>query len=212
MKHDQSIYCYPGSGVLINKPGLLKQQELTNFESTVTTLRGAELVYKPLPGSFDLKHLKDIHRYLFKDVYPFAGKVRTENIAKDTFSFARSEFIDEAAKDLFRSLKNEKQLNGLQLHEFSERAAHYMAEINVLHPFREGNGRSQREFIRCLAQSNGYELDWSRENKDKLLQASIRSVMDPSMLKDSLEKCILNKTPDLEMIKTYKTQTQELER
>ncbi|WP_310144275.1 Fic family protein [Paenibacillus amylolyticus] len=102
-----------------------------------------------------------MHRYLFKEVYPFAGKVRNENIAKDNFSFARLEFVEEAAKDLFRSLKNEKQLKGLQFHEFSERAAHYKAEINVLHPFRERNGRTHREFIRCLAQSNGYELDWS---------------------------------------------------
>lgn len=129
-------------------------------------------------ASFDLVQLQDIHRFIFQDVYPFAGQIREENISKDFFSFASTQYILSYANELFKQLHQENGLVGLDIESFSERAAHYMAEINVLHPFREGNGRTQREFMRQLAQHAGYDLEWSRVDPQRLLRASIRSKTD----------------------------------
>jgi cell filamentation protein len=79
---NQSRYCYPGTEILINKPELKDQAQLTAFENLVTTRRNAQLGLNPIIGNFDLAHLQEIHYYLFQDVYPFAGKIRTENILK----------------------------------------------------------------------------------------------------------------------------------
>lgn len=89
---------------------------------------------------WDLNHLQKIHQYIFQDVYPFAGKVRTEQIGKGDFRFASPLYIESEADRVFQELKTEKYLIGLRKNVFCERMAYYFSEINVLHPFREGNG------------------------------------------------------------------------
>lgn len=210
--NEQSLYCYPGTDVLKNKANIRDGAALGEYELIMSLLRISQLREKPVTGNFDLAHLQSIHRYAFKDVYPFAGKLRTEGIAKDTFTFALPQYIQEQAKDLFRQLKAEKKLSGLPAEKFAERAAHYMAEINVLHPFREGNGRTQREFIRCLAHSNGYNLEWERTDPQLLLQASIRSISHTDALTQHIHNCLVNKEPDPVVVREYKKNTQDLER
>ncbi|MDO3680161.1 Fic/DOC family protein [Paenibacillus ehimensis] len=166
----QSRYCYPGTDVLMNHANLRNEEQLKVFESMVTASRLAQLILTPTPGNFDLSHLNSIHHHIFQDVYPFAGKLRTEDIVKDTFRFAPTQFLESSAAELFRKLAKEKFLKGLPMADFAKRASHYMAEINVLHPFREGNGRAQREFIRQLAGNAGYLLDWSRVDKTCLCE------------------------------------------
>ncbi|WP_229692080.1 Fic/DOC family protein [Paenibacillus radicis (ex Gao et al. 2016)] len=144
----------------------------------------------PCLGSFDLKHLKAIHHYIFQDIYPFAGQIRDEDISKG-FYFAPSQYILLQAKEIFRKLREESYLVGLDLEEFSQKAAELMGDINHLHPFREGNGRTQREFIRCLALRAGYKLDWSRVSTKETLDASIRSVVDDTPLADVIRRCII---------------------
>lgn len=190
MDERQSIYCYPGTDVLINKLNIRDPEKLAQFEAIVTKARLAQLEKEPVEGNFDLDHLKNIHKFIFKDIYPFAGEIRRENIAKDFFRFAPYQFIEPYAKELFQQLKKEKLLKGTTIYDFSERAAFYMAEINVLHPFREGNGRTQREFIRQLAKNAGYDLDWSKVDKAKILQASIRSKVDTKDLAEIIRDCI----------------------
>lgn len=199
----QSKYCYPNTDVLINKFNIRDQEKLSSRETLVTGKRLLELQNKPVKGDFDLQHLKRIHKYIFQDIYPFAGKLRDENIAKDTFSFANALFLEECANDLFNGLKNEKCLSGLDVDNFSERAAYYMAEINVLHPFREGNGRTQREFIRTLSLSNGYFLDWSNVDKEKVFEASVLSKLDHTLLSQVINQCIVNREPSMEIKKMY---------
>ncbi|WP_179223576.1 Fic/DOC family protein [Paenibacillus tyrfis] len=143
----QSKYCYPGTDVLINYAGIRDEEQLKVFESIVTANRLAQLILTPTLGNFDLTHLKSIHHHIFQDVYPFAGKLRTEDIVKDTFRFAPMQFLESSATDLFRDLAKEKFLKDLPMADFAKRASHYMAEINVLHPFREGNGRPCTEGI-----------------------------------------------------------------
>ncbi|WP_322906624.1 Fic/DOC family protein [Paenibacillus sp. SGZ-1009] len=209
---EQSRYYYPGTDVLKNKVNIRDAVALGAYELSMTLLRTSQLKEHPLAGKFDLKHLQSIHYHLFKDVYSFAGKLRTEGIAKDNFPFALPQYMQDEAQDLFRQLKAEKNLSGLPADKFAERAAHYMAEINVLHPFREGNGRTQREFIRCLAHFNGYALEWERTNPQQLLHASIRSVSNTDALTQQIHNCLVNKEPDPAIAQQYKTNAQALER
>lgn len=185
-----SKYVYPGTDTLMNKAGIRNYRELALFESLVSTKRLAELHLTPITGDFDLSHLQDIHHYIFQDVYPFAGQIRTENIAKDNFRFAPTQFIEPAAQDIFGQLQGEGALKGMPAEQFAERAAYYMAEINVLHPFREGNGRSTREFIRELANNAGFDLQWSRVDKDRVFQASVRSIHDTTELEKVIKEAI----------------------
>lgn len=174
----QSKWCYPGTTVLVNHANIRNQEELTRFENAVTTARLAQLKLHEVKGNFDLEHLRKIHQHIFQDVYPFAGKIRDENIAKENFSFANAQYIEPQANQLFRDLMKENCLRGLNKDDFADRAAHYAAEINVLHPFREGNGRTQREYVRCLANNAGYELDLTRFSRDELMSAFKKSVSD----------------------------------
>lgn len=209
---EQSNYCYPGTDVLKNTMNYHDTEQLKKFETIMTAVRIAELQKNPIVGNFDLKHLQQIHKYIFQDVYPFAGKLREENIAKGSFQFAHATFLKDQASELFKQLKEENHLKGLKIEEFSNRSAHYLAEVNVLHPFREGNGRTQREFIRCLALSNGYSLDWKLQRKEDVFNASVKSVLDPTDLSKIIKNTITNHEPDLKIAKQYKDHKKSISR
>lgn len=104
-----------------------------------------------------------------------AGQLRTIDISKGGKLFAHHEYIDNAAAPIFEQLAHEKHLVGLDPIRFSERSAHYLGEPNGLHPFREGNGRAQREFVSHLAHYVGYYVAWERVKRSEMLQASIDS-------------------------------------
>jgi cell filamentation protein len=108
-------------------------------------------------------------------VYEWAGELRTINISKGGHLFAHQTHIRNAAAPIFKQLAEEKHPAGLDPDAFSLRAAHYLAEVNALHPFREGNGRAQRQFISHLARANGYYLEWNNVNRKDMLRASIAS-------------------------------------
>ena len=131
-----------------------------------------------------------IHKFLFEDIYPFAGLFRNENIAKDYFQFAEWEYIESELAKLLTELKNENFLSNLSKEKFAERLAYYWAELNVLHPFREGNGRTTREFLRQLSIKNGYILNLHKVPPQDLLNASIRSIIDTSDLEKYLYECL----------------------
>lgn len=194
---------YPDSSVLINLPGIRDQAALTKFENLATTYRLAQLQLFPATGSFDTNHIKTIHKHIFQDVYPFAGKIRTENIAKGYFQFAPARYVERELDSLLRGLNQEHNLVGKSMNHFSERAAHYMAEINVIHPFREGNGRTQREFIRTLAIHAGYELDWASRGKEEIMRASIRSTVDPKDLAEIIRSCISPQRSRIDLDRGY---------
>lgn len=185
--------CYPGTNVLINKFNIRDGEKLNKVEGIFSAKRLVELTLKPISGNFDLKHLQAIHKYIFQDVYEFAGKIRDVYIAKNHMLFAAPIHIATNFQELYRQLKAEKFLKGLNSRQFSQRAAYYMAEINVLHPFREGNGRAQREYLRTLALHNGWEIHWDRIEPKEFLSASIKSVQDPKELALLIEEAIKNK-------------------
>ncbi|MBA2175017.1 Fic family protein [Halobacillus locisalis] len=187
-----SRYCYAGTDVLINHYDIMDDKQLQSMETILSTQRLSELQGEPVAGDFDLRHLQRIHAYLFRDLYPFAGDIRTENITKDGFSFAQARFIPVSAEELFELLMAE-EWETMEVEELAERLTHYMAELNVLHPFREGNGRSLREFIRCLAMRADYQLDWSAAPKETVLKASIESVSDPRPLNQVIRQSLMKK-------------------
>lgn len=202
-KENQSRYCYEGTNVLINKFDIRDSEKLKKLEADITQHNLMRLEKNPVMGNFDLKHIQKIHFEIFKDLYDFAGKIREERIYKGNTEFCLPQYINTYSQDIFKDLKKENYLKDLNKSAFAEKAAHYMAEINILHPFREGNGRTQREFVRSLALNAGYKLDWSMVNKDTLLDASIKSVIEPLDLAEILEECIENAVPDREYSKTF---------
>lgn len=171
-----SKYCYEDCDVLRNKLNIKDELRLKLLEEDLTNHRIAELIDNPLNGRFGLTHLKRIHKYIFQDIYPFAGKFREEDIWKGSTFFSKYQFISIGLTDFLTNLKLENYLINLNSRKFSERAAYYMAELNMIHPFREGNGRTIREFIRCLALKCGFVINWSLIDSQKLLAASILSV------------------------------------
>lgn len=201
----QSKYCYPGTDILINKFDERDPEKLTKLETIFTTRRMYQLYEKPIAGSFGLKHLQKIHRFIFKDVYPFAGEFRDEQISKGTTTFAHPLHINSFGNDILKKLKNEQFLKGLDKEKFSERASYFLGEVNILHPFREGNGRVQREFFRLLALKNGYELDWSKISPDEMLRTSIESVSNSAAFKTILLNAIVNNEPDNSLKKQFKS-------
>ena len=169
-------YVYPGTNVLRNLRDIRDQDRLTQLEADVTSRRVRQLSAKSKPGALDSAHVQSIHRYIFQDVYEWAGEFRTVNIARPgQFYFAFAEQIVPALGNTLAQLQQERWLAGLDAPGFAGRAAHYMGELNAIHPFRDGNGRTQREFIRQLALRNGFALSWSRISRDQMYEASQRS-------------------------------------
>ncbi|WP_079477714.1 Fic/DOC family protein [Halobacillus salinus] len=185
-----SRYCYAGTDVLINHYDIKDDKQLQVMEAILSTQRLSELQEKPVKGYFDLRHLQRIHEYIFRDLYPFAGELRTENITKDGFSFAQARFIPSAAETLFKKVMAESW-ETMNLELLSDKLAYYLAELNVLHPFREGNGRSLREFIRCLALEAGYTIDWAVKPKEEVFEASVASVYDLRKLRTVIEQSLM---------------------
>jgi cell filamentation protein len=144
-------YVYPGSTVLRNLPGLRDAGALAEREAQASTLRLAQLAASGLEVAYDLPHLQRFHRFTFQDIYPWAGELRSIRLAKPGSMFALPEHIASYAAEVLHQLVDEQHLRGLPRERFAERLAHYYAEVNAVHPFREGNGRAQRAFLRQLA-------------------------------------------------------------
>lgn len=184
-------YVYAGTKVLRNKLGLRDFDELWDAERAITGVTAAELEANPIDGEFDLAHLQAIHRALFSDVYDWAGIIREKGfIAKGNSLFCAAEFILPYSDDLFSKLKAENNLQGLDREEFIQRAAFYISEINALHPFREGNGRTQRIFINQLARQAGWNLNYTMVDPEVLCDAYIASMTDTSELVELLNEAV----------------------
>lgn len=150
------------TGVLRNRLGLTDPAELARAEAELTALRLIELRQHPLPGHYDLAHLQAFHRYIFGDIYDWAGEIRTVSIGKGQL-FCLPQHIDSFATEVFGRLRRQNYLRGREVDEvdeFVDRLAELLGDINALHPFREGNGRTQRAFLAQLVGAAGYLLRW----------------------------------------------------
>lgn len=189
-EHD-SKYCYPNSKVLKNKLGIRDAVKLEEAERKVTSLLTMKAVQKGVSGKFDFNHLKKIHKFLFGDIYDWAGKLRLVNISKGN-QFCKVEFIEEQMNEIFKKLEKENTLRGIQSkRELTERLAYYFGEINAIHTFREGNGRTQRLFMQLLCNSLGYDLDFTEITSEEMLEASDKSFkLDYELLIELMERAL----------------------
>ncbi|MCR4934366.1 MAG: Fic family protein [Lachnospiraceae bacterium] len=186
-------YCYPNSNVLINKLDIKDMSILQQAERDYTFARLLELQKKPLKGKFDFAHLKEIHRYIFQDLYEWAGKTRCVNISKGNSEFCLVQNIDSFAATIFPDFFNHCYNVKDDRNEFVRIFTSFYGEMNALHPFREGNGRTQREFARELCMKCGYVFDLSHTCHSQMLEASVLSFMkaDNSKLQSVFDKSII---------------------
>lgn len=167
----QDSYCYPASSVLVNLLGITEQAALDIAELEFSQCRIEQ--YVPEFDTFSLVSLQNIHFFLFQDVYGWAGKIRTVDISKGNTRFANVRFIEAEANKLFRQLAQENLLNELPPNDFITRLAHFYSELNVIHPFRDGNGRAQRILFEAIAINAGYEIRWKDIAAHEWLEANI---------------------------------------
>ena len=187
---DKGIYCYKGSNVLINKLYIKNEGSFDSAERLFSGIRQASLEEKPLSGKLDFEYLKSIHQYLFQDLFMWAGQIRTVAIAKGNL-FCLPQFIEVYAKDIFKKLKQDNYYQGSNQRELVDKITELLGDINALHPFREGNGRTQREFIRCVAGINGFGLNWSLVKPIENIESSFESVNgDNTKLHTIIERII----------------------
>ena len=185
-----SMYCYPGTNVLKNKLNIRDSNKLFEIEKQIVLVKSYILRQNKIRYTFDKRHFTYLHDFLFSDIYPFAGKFRTENIYKGSFTFASWEYIESELDRLLKELKSENFLQGLDKENLSKRLAYYLSELNVLHPFREGNGRTIREFIREIAMLAGFTLDLQNTTPEEMFNACVKSVYDTTDLECRISSCI----------------------
>ena len=164
-------YCYPGTNVLINRYDIRNADSLCELERDFSNARLGSV--EKIRGNFDAKHLKAIHKHLFGDVYSWAGEFRTGDIWKDGSSFCPYQDISRRLNGLHAELKVDRYMKGSYSRDAAaERLEHYFSILDKIHPFREGNGRTERVFLGQLADNAGYELDFSGVTQHDWIHAS----------------------------------------
>ena len=170
-----SADCYEGTTCLINKFGIKDEKKLSQMETLITTAKCKELEVNPIDGDFGFEHYKAIHRYIFEDLYDWAGQVRTASISKKGTVFTLPESIEPLAVRIFTGLQKENCYIGYDNDRYIESIVDFYCRTNILHPFREGNGRTQRVFLSQLIRHSGHDINFSTIDTDELMIATIQS-------------------------------------
>ncbi len=175
--------------MLENKLGIRNQSELSNKEEHITKLKALELFDTNKIEEFEVgtyKELSDIHKYLFDNLYYFAGKIRKENIAKGNFRFASSLYLKSALN----------KIDSMPQNTFDKIIKKYV-EMNIAHPFREGNGRSTRIWLDMILKKElNKVIDWSKVDKEDYLLAMERSPIKDTEIKFLLQNALTDKIND----------------
>lgn len=186
-------YTYPDSSVLINQRNIRDAATLETLERKITLLALSEMTDRVI-GDFDVVHLKRIHYVLFHHLYAWAGQFRLIDIGKDQTLFCRAAFLDGEAERIAQWIRQRHYLQAVHAEPFAQQAGELMTHLNMLHPFREGNGRAQREFVRQLARFQGFTLDYRRMDVERYMAASTAD--DPREMTAALRPTIVNPIPD----------------
>lgn len=184
-------YIDPKSGILKNLVDITDSEDLLFFESATVTKRINELYENPV-NIIGIESLFSIHKHLFQDIYAWAGKKRVVEISKDGKQFFPTShfenafhFIDTLIEDYKKARKNDRN-------QIAEKLAEILDNVNYLHPFRDGNGRAQREFLRLLALEKGIALNLNPpDNKnvyERYMQGTVNS--DVKVLKELILELI----------------------
>ena len=169
MNDDVDPYLIPGTKVLRNRLGVSDARRFDRFERRLVADRIAEGT--PI-GLFDLAHLRAIHRHLFQDIYDWAGELRTVEINKGGHQFQFRRYIQTGMADVHRRLTQSGFLKGLSSDDFARDAGVVIGDVNYIHPFREGNGRTQAQYLKQLAVQAGHDLDLRRLDPSLWIDAS----------------------------------------
>lgn len=196
-------YCYPGSEVLKNNFDIRDQVRLNSIERAIVSRRLLRLHLQQDYGDFSAAHYLELHKFLFNGIYPFAGNIRTVDIIKGSTYFARFQFIEEELRKILFEMQRDMKAT-TDVETLAKVLAKYYIDLNLLHPFREGNGRVQREFIRECVETvtpslpfGPVTLDYSRIDKEGMLLGVISG-------KDLLvEEQLMNGLTSIEKEKTY---------
>ncbi len=165
--------CYPGTTVLVNKLDLRDQAALDQAEKISVTLRTAELGLRTYTEPFTFDFYRMLHRELFQDLYTWAGELRTIDLSKKGTRFYPAAELLRYGQAKFRYLAEENEFRGISKDELVVKAADFYHELNMLHPFREGNGRTERLFFTLLIRRCGYQIDFAECDMDALMMATI---------------------------------------
>lgn len=166
-------YLFDDVDVLANIPGIRDARELELFEDAIADTAIFEIEHFLHHQEINFRLWRKIHKTLFKEVYLWAGDIRTVGLSKGGSGFASPTYIEQNAEDIFSALAHESFLEGLDPFSLAERLAYYYNELNALHPFREGNGRSLKVLITEIARRAGYDIDWGRITRSENQEASI---------------------------------------
>ena len=178
--------------ILNNKLGIKDEIELAKTEEKITKIKAKELFETGKLDLFEVgtfRGLSQIHKYLFEEIYEFAEKIRTENISKNNFRFASAIYLEEALKEIDKMPQS----------NFDEIIEKYI-EMNIAHPFREGNGRSTRIWLDMILKKEIRKvIDWNKVDKEDYLLAMERSPIKNTEIKCLLKEALTDKINDREV-------------
>ena len=185
-------YIYPDTTVLINKAGTKSQLELDIFERVKTGIRAGAGIPT---GDFDLLHLRAIHKHLFQDVYTWAGEVRKVEINKGGDQFMFRQFIATGMADIHKRIISAQYFKGLKLEEFAANVGSIIGDVNYAHPFRDGNGRAQTQYLKQLCTAAGHDLDLSfldQTNQTWIAASRQANKGDYALMSHVIERALLD--------------------
>lgn len=184
------FYCYPDNSVLKNKLDIKDWETLDKAEREITGLKAVQFSNSPFPDELDFNYIKKLHKFLFQNIYDWAGETRKVDISKGNI-FCQHELIEVNADFLMKELRDENYL--LNTTDVAKRLAYYLGDLNSIHPFREGNGRVQRLFITELARRAGYNLDFSDITPKEMIVASDEAFRhNYELLEQIIRKSLVN--------------------
>lgn len=182
-------YTYPGTTVLVNKFEIRDESILEEAEREFSTLAAANCSFQKPPYNFE--YFCKLHKMLFGDLFEWAGTPRTIDLSKGNTRFCNVSYIQNEARKLFEKLAKSNYLDGLNFENLVEDIAEYYCDINVIHPFREGNGRAQRLLFEHIVLNCGYDINFASVGKEEWVVANIHGYhCDYEPMKVILRKCI----------------------
>lgn len=176
MPYDMAFdpYMDQKTNILRNKLGAKTQKSLDAAEAEITYIAMFTLVNGSKTESFifTTEFLKDIHKRIFRDIYTWAGQFRTHDISKGETLFGHAAYIESSLDSALENVEKDANVASAKDTEFVSALAHYYSELNAVHPFREGNGRTIRTFLRLLALKYGFDIEWDKMDPDENINAS----------------------------------------
>ena len=183
------LYCYPGTTTLKNLLDIRDDVALAHAERDLTSDAADGLDFLPPP--YDLDSLKAIHRHLFARIYQWSGELRSVDISKGATRFCTAARIQPEAQKLFEQMKRFGWFEGLPRLDLITNVAESFGDFNVIHPFREGNGRAQRILFENLIINAGYEISWHDVDPGDWITANVAAYhVNYEPLREILARCI----------------------